>query len=639
MRVIAAASAAIVLAGQVLGHPASHAGTALSKRKVQLDKFRLTTLPSYSDATSTDNLPAASLIGKRATYLEAAEALVEKVVPGATFRVADDHYVGSNGIAHVNLKQTIHGLDIDNADFNVNVAADGSIFSFGNSFYTGPVPEASPLTKRDTIDPVAALQGASNVLDLSITATGATAKPEAPLEHYVIEGSTGALSAPKARLQYVLTPEGTLSLVWRVETDVNSDWLLTYVDALDANKVHAAVNYVAEASYTIFPWGVNDPTKGTRKLETDPWDITASPFTWQGDGSTTYTTTRGNNGIAQANYQGDTAYLNDYRPTAAGANFNFDLDLRSTNFRTYSNASVTQLFYSANIYHDLLYKLGFTESAGNFATNNNGKGGRAADEVILNAQDGSGTNNANFATPVDGQKPRMRMYMWTTATPNRDCSFDAGVIIHEYTHGLSNRLTGGPANSGCLSVTEAGGMGEGWGDFMAIAIHVKSTDTRSINYPLGDYVSNNPAGIRAYVYSTSLTTNPLTYRSANGLTSVHSIGTIWATMLYEVMWNLIEKKGNTAARFPTQSSNGTPSDGRFLTMKLVVDGMALQPCSPTFPQARDAIIDADRALTGGANICEIWKGFAKRGLGSGALRGSGNSGRTESYTIPSGVCP
>jgi extracellular elastinolytic metalloproteinase len=56
------------------------------------------------------------------------------------------------------------------------------------------------------------------------------------------------------------------------------------------------------------------------------------------------------------------------------------------------------------------------------------------------------------------------------------------------------------------------------------------------------------------------------------------------------------------------------------------------------PQARDAIIDADKALTGGDNICELWKGFAKRGLGQGASRGSGDAGRTESYVVPSGVC-
>ena len=37
-------------------------------------------------------------------------------------------------------------------------------------------------------------------------------------------------------------------------------------------------------------------------------------------------------------------------------------------------------------------------------------------------------------------------------------------------HGLSTRLTGGPANSGCLGFGEAGGMGEGWGDAIATLI-------------------------------------------------------------------------------------------------------------------------------------------------------------------------
>jgi extracellular elastinolytic metalloproteinase len=320
---------------------------------------------------------------------------------------------------------------------------------------------------------------------------------------------------------------------------------------------------------------VSDPTKGARTVETDPWDTTASPFGWQNDGSTTYTTTRGNNGIAQANYEGDNAYLNDYRPTATGSNFNFDFNPAWTNYKTYSNSSVTQLWYTANMYHDLLYTLGFNEAAGNFETSNDGKGGKGGDAVILNAQDGSGTNNANFATPVDGQAGRMRMYMWTVSTPNRDCAFDSGVIIHEYTHGLSTRLTGGPANSNCLTVLEAGGMGEGWGDFMAIAIHVKTTDTRTTNYPLGDWVDNKAAGIRAYLYSTSLTTNPLTYKSVNSQTEVHSIGTTWATILYEVLWNLIDKHGSTTARRPTFDANGVPTDGRFLAMKLVLDGMAL----------------------------------------------------------------
>jgi extracellular elastinolytic metalloproteinase len=197
------------------------------------------------------------------------------------------------------------------------------------------------------------------------------------------------------------------------------------------------------------PWGQNDPTKAGpgHILEVDPSYAPASEFTWQADGTTSYTTTRGNNGNAQANHEGDDAFINDYRPTAEGANFDYNFDPAWDDFKTYANASVTQLWYTSNMYHDLLHTLGFNEAAGNFEVNNDGQGGKGNDPVTLNAQDGSGTNNANFATPPDGQVPRMRMYMWTQSTPQRDCSFDAGVVVHEYTHGLSNRLTGGPANS------------------------------------------------------------------------------------------------------------------------------------------------------------------------------------------------
>jgi extracellular elastinolytic metalloproteinase len=322
---------------------------------------------------------------------------------------------------------------------------------------------------------------------------------------------------------------------------------------------------------------VNDPSKGSRTIETDPWNKVASEFGWHSTGDYTYNTTRGNNGNAQANFEGDNAFLNDYRPYESDLVFDYEFSLENDEPKSYANASTTQLFYTANMYHDLLYVLGFTEEAGNFEVNTNGQGGRGNDAVTLNTQDGSGINNANFATPIDGQVPRMRMYIWNytrPASPWRDSSFDAGVVIHEYTHGVSNRLTGGALNSGCLSTTEAGGMGEGWGDFMAIAIHMKTTDTRRTDYPMGDWVRGRPSGIRTYPYSTKQSVNPMIYSTANNSTLVHFIGSIWATMLYEVMWNLIDDHGITGARVPS-FVNGVPTDGRFLAMQLVIDGMKL----------------------------------------------------------------
>lgn len=170
--------------------------------------------------------------------------------------------------------------------------------------------------------------------------------------------------------------------------------------------------------------------------------------------------------------------------------FNFAYSTSDTSPHNYISAATAQLFYTANAYHDLLEVLGFTEAAGNFEDVNTGVGGLGNDAVQLNAQDGSGMNNANFATPADGSRPRMRMYLWNVGGGvQRDGDFDNGVIIHEYTHGLSNRLTGGPSRSTCLSTTESGGMGEGWGDFFATAIRIKPGDTRNTNYGMGNWVN------------------------------------------------------------------------------------------------------------------------------------------------------
>lgn len=106
------------------------------------------------------------------------------------------------------------------------------------------------------------------------------------------------------------------------------------------------------------------------------------------------------------------------------ADFDFDFDPAWADPKTYTNASVTQLFYTANMYHDLLYDLGFNEAAGNFEANNNGAGGKGNDAVTLNAQVGGSFNNANFLTPEDGKAGRMNMLLWnaTRTGPFRDCT-------------------------------------------------------------------------------------------------------------------------------------------------------------------------------------------------------------------------
>src|SRR5262249_38950021 len=62
--------------------------------------------------------------------------------------------------------------------------------------------------------------------------------------------------------------------------------------------------------------------------------------------------------------------------------------------------AVTNAFFWANRYHDILYQLGFTEADGNFQTNNFGRGGSENDAVILFVQ--RVEDNASFLSPQDG---------------------------------------------------------------------------------------------------------------------------------------------------------------------------------------------------------------------------------------------
>ncbi|PYI31155.1 extracellular metallo proteinase MEP [Aspergillus indologenus CBS 114.80] len=598
--------------------------------------LRLTSRASYVNSinAAADNIRLAARAGQ-ASYLETAKRLVQTIVPGTTFRVVGDPYIGDNDVAHVHFRQTVHNVDIDNADFNVNIGKDGTVFSYGSSFYTGMIRRRDLLLGTDAIGSVTALNRACKALRLPLSLDNVKCERVQGYD-LVFRGTSGAISDPKARLVFLVRSDESLALTWRVEAHMDSNWYLIYVDAGANATVHGVVDYAASATYEVYEWGLNDPSEGVRTIVTDPWDKTASPFTWQGDGNTIYTTTRGNNGIAQSNPSGLAPYMDNYRPSSPNSKFEYPYSPAMSPPDTYVNASITQLLYTANTYHDLLYTLGFTEKAGNFQWNNSGRGGRENDYVILNAQDGLSYNNAYFKAPPDGEPGHMRINIFTRSDPPRDADFDAGMVIHEYTHGLSTRLTGGPANSGCLSAFEASSMGEGWSDFMATAVRLKPHDTRATDYGFGGWASNaSGQGSRLYPYSTSLTTNPLTYSSVDGMLMLHDAGSVWASMLYEIMWNLIDKYGKNDGPKPVFHDR-VPTDGRYLAMKLVMDAMALQPCNPTFLHARDAILDADRALTKGVNQCAIWRGFAKRGLGQGAE--TKGSVRLDSNVVPLGLC-
>jgi hypothetical protein len=219
------------------------------------------------------------------------------------------------------------------------------------------------------------------------------------------------------------------------------------------------------------------------------------------------------------------------------------------------------------------------------------------------------------------------------ASLDRDGSLDNGIIGHEYGHGISNRLTGGPGNTGCLSNQEQ--MGEGWSDYVGMMITIEPGDQGTDARGIGTFATGNPitgGGIREAPYSKDFAVNDYTYADVNGNVSVpHGVGFVWATMIWDMTWDLIEANGGTIG----DVYGGT--SGNNIAMQLVVDGMKLQACSPGFVDGRDAILLADRLSNGGANQCLIWEAFARRGLGLSASQGSSQSlsDGVEAFDVPS----
>jgi uncharacterized repeat protein (TIGR01451 family) len=190
-----------------------------------------------------------------------------------------------------------------------------------------------------------------------------------------------------------------------------------------------------------------------------------------------------------------------------------------------------------------------------------------------------------------------------------DGSFDNGIIAHEFGHGISNRLTGGPAASGCLGNAEQ--MGEGWSDFFTLALTVRPGDDGSEGRGIGTYAigeGTDGRGIRRFPYSTDMDINPQTYDDLKSSSGVHQIGEIWCTMLWDLYWAFVDVYGYDSDWTNTESGNS-------IAMRLVMDGMRNQGCNPGFIEGRDGIIAADNALFNGEHNCMIWEVFARRGLG------------------------
>lgn len=284
------------------------------------------------------------------------------------------------------------------------------------------------------------------------------------------------------------------------------------------------------------------------------------------------------------------------------------------------------LFYFNCFIHDFFYLLGFNENAGNFQQSNFGRGGTASDRVDAIVHPGAVSGTANMHTPIDGSSPTMNMglFVGNPANPvNRHTALDSSVVFHEFTHGVTNRLVGGPTNVSALDEPQSGAMGEGWGDYIACTINNTTV--------VGSWVVNLAQGIRHNRYNSNFphnfghlgTTVVITPTHSIDYTEVHNIGEIWCATLMEMGRRI----------------------GRSRTLQLVVDALILSPTNPSFLDMRDSILRALYyklfSLRGAIPWTvwqRIWSVFSQFGMGPAARsNGADLTGIVADFMKPTGI--
>ncbi len=264
--------------------------------------------------------------------------------------------------------------------------------------------------------------------------------------------------------------------------------------------------------------------------------------------------------------------------------------------------------------------------AGILAMGDNGNGGSVTiPSVMISLADGNLIKNSLASGVVNGT-----LNPPPAGSVQIDGSLDNGIVVHEYGHGVSTRLTGGPMNSNCLFNGEQGG--EGWSDYFALLFTMDAGNAGTDSRGVGTFALGEPAngfGIRRFPYSTDMNINPQTYGDLALSGEVHDIGEIWCMTLWEMTWGLIGQYG-----FDADWINGT--SGNNIALRLVIEGLKLQPCGPGFLDARDAILQADDNLYGGIHKCILWEAFAKRGMGFNAFQGDADlaGDETENFELP-----
>jgi len=593
----------------------------------------------------------------------------------AQLRKTADYANPAGNLSWVEYKQDIHGLPVFRGDIRLAITSDGEVVHTTGNL----VPALDDISEGDKPAPSvaadAAVVNAAASIGVSISPVVKDVSPDGTT--YIF--SPGPFTDDiKVQLEYFPLDSGVVTLAWSMVLWQENAAFYAYVSA-EGGELLWRKNIVNEqvqpATYVVYP-------------DESPAPLSPSTAT-PGSGIQGAIVPRTSFTLISENTFNNLGWMNDGTSITTGNNVDAGMDLVSPNgidagsratgtaFRVfdyiynpgpgspppgdsptladYRFGEVTNMFFWTNRYHDRLYELGFTEPARNFQQDNFARGGLGNDRVLAEGQDFSGTNNANFATPPDGSSGRMQMYIFTGPTPDRTSGIDQDILIHELTHGTSNRLHN---NANGLNNTMSGGMGEGWSDFYARSLTSGADEDVNGNYAAGGYstllivagfTDNYYYGIRRFPYavisslgSNGKPFNPLTFadldptqinvtdgafpRGPIGSSTafqVHNIGEIWCSALLEVRARLITRLGWAT--------------GNQLALQLVTDGMKLDPVNPTLLNGRNSILTANfaSASASGATELDIWRGFAARGMGfSASAVSSASSSVVEAFDIP-----
>ncbi|MGH3369272.1 MAG: M36 family metallopeptidase, partial [Nocardioidaceae bacterium] len=463
-----------------------------------------------------------------------------------TLAVTQDHRLGT-GSTVVAFTQSFAGVPaVHGGSMTVVVRDDGAVES-----YAGQTARSTSLDGDWQISAADALAGVAS--DLS-GVSALTPKPTGEVAGYTTFAKGPFAAASYVKRATFATGEGAVPAYQVLFVEKLDEAYDVVVDARTGEELFRT-SLVAHSGpegtvYENFPGAQGGGEPVVRSFGTTD----ESPSGWvdpTGVAGLPGPTTLGNNASSYANWSNFLVPADQGpRPVSPQSHFNYtfanaweeqDCAAAPPSYAEDLDPASTNLFYHHNRIHDEFYGFGFTESGDNFQVNNNGADDGNGDPILGLVQAGAisggaptytGRDNAYMLTLPDGIPPWSGMFLWEPIEdafegPCRDGDFDAGVIEHEYAHGLTNRYVSAEDNA--LNGHQSGAMGEGWGDWYALNyLHREGLDDGSV---VGEYVTgNSERGIRNWSYDDHRTTfGDIGYDL--GGAEVHSDGEIWTTTL------------------------------------------------------------------------------------------------------------